>query len=704
MPSNLVVVERFSRRRRHISMRTWWVVLALIATIAAAPSAAAQQSVEVEASVGLDGFVDPDEPTRLTVTVRSPSLFVGSVDVSMRNFQTSVPIEVPSDGLKEVVLDLPAPGSSTSVAVRLVDGDGDPVLDRDVRVPLDPGFDQILTGVLGSSRLLPTLEQVRSEPLLLSVTPVSLDQATFDERLSALDYIVAGSGSLRSMDADGRAVLAEWVEQGGRLISSANDADALGLAMVPAGSFGVAEMAMAGRGEVLVVADPAAVQLGEWPRLLRDVPQSVAGVNGVEFQDQSEWNLISAASAGGGAALPQIPWLAFALVGYAVVVGPVNFFVLKRMGRQELAWLTIPLLSLVTVGAFWLNGPRGDKAAISHASVLLFDAELPRAESGLVMVTGGEGTHELLTPAGWSARPTATVGPSNVVGTATTPDGSSVEFDLQSLEAATVLGAWTPIGAPLAASVEPDGNGFRVSITNNSDWTFWAWGVASGFDVAGRSADLEPAESAETTLRLTGTGDPWEPPMARVALQGNFDISSRDPWEVVYPLSNHLGSAFRDDLGGIYLFGFTDDIGIDFEVDGDPVEGTGTSLVVVPLDAAILDQGSVVTGELVYADGAQWVEPSGFSMFIGGANAVYLRFLAPDGVTSGTIEEGFNNGFNNEFAIYDWDAGEFVELDALDTFSGPSLLTPGGEMLVRLMPGEEFADVIPGTIRVEWDT
>ena len=697
------MVERSWGSRRHITMRIWWAVFVLVGLGAVAiPSASAQQTIEVQATAGLNGFVDPDEPTQLVVTVRSPSLFVGSVEVSVRNFQTAIPIEVPSDGLKEVVFDLPAPGSAANVLVRLVDSEGDPVLDRDVRVPLDPGLDQILTGVLGSNQLEATLQQVRSEPLLLPVTPVAIDGLEFDDRLSALDYIVAGSGSIVGSEASDRAGLARWLEEGGRLVSSAADADALGVAAVPRGAFGVAEMSAVGGGEMLVVADPESVGLDSWPRLLRDVPQSVAGINGVEFQDQSQWNLISAASAGGGPALPQIPWLAFALVGYAVVVGPVNFLVLKRMGKPEWVWVTIPVLSMVTVGLFWLNGPRGDKAAISHASVMMFDGEQSRAETGLVMVTGREGTHELVTPAGWSATPTATFGGSNVVGTATTPDGSSVEFDLQSLEAATVAATWAPEGAPLAATVEPDGNRFQVSVSNTSDWTFWAWGVASGFDASGRSADLAPGESADVTLRLTGNADPWEPPMARIALQGTFNVGVRDPWEIVYPLSNHLGSAFRDGLDGIYLFGFTDDVALEFEVDGVPVSGTGTSLVVVPLDATVLADGAVATGELVYADGAQWVEPSGFSMFIGGANAVYLRFSAPAGVTSGTIEEGFNNGINNSFAVYDWDAGAFVELDARDAFSGASLFTPGGEMLVRLTPGEEFTDVIPDTIRVEW--
>lgn len=687
-------------------MRVRWLALIFVVSVfSSAVPAVAQQSLEVEGAVGLDGYVDPDEPTDLTITVRSPSLFVGSLEVSMRNFQTSVPLEVPADGLKEVVVGLPPPGSSPNVMVRILDGSGNRVLDRDLRVPLDAGFEQILTGVIGSGQLSATLGQVRSRPLGLSITPVSLESGHFDQRLSALDYIVSHGGALAGLSQDEREAIAVWVEGGGRLVANPSDAASLSIPVEDRGAFGPANMARVARGEILVVPDVGSVALDEWPALLRDVPQSVRNVNDVNAANQAEFNLIGPATAGGSVGVPQLPWLAAALAFYGILVGPVNFFLLRRLRRPELAWVTIPAVSILAVALFWLNGPRGDRAEVNHASVVVFDGDRSRAETGLVMVSGAEGVHRLSVPGGWSLMSTSTFGRSNVVGSSTTDAASSIEFDLESLEAATAIAGWQPSGAALRGEVTPDGNNYEVTVTNESPWDFWAWGVVSGFDAAGRNVTLRPGDSASATLRLAGNADPWEPPMARVTLQGgNFNVGARDPWEVVYPLSQHLAARFRDSIDGVYLFGFTDDIILDVAVDGEPVPGSGTSLVIVPLRDAVLSEGGVTGVELLYAQGADWVEPNGFSTFIGGAEAVFLRTSAPDGATSGSIRQSANVGFNNDFAVYDWEDGEFVELTAGNEFSGGSLFTPTGELLIRLTPAEEFSEVIPDTVRVEWNS
>ncbi len=48
--------------------------------------------------------------------------------------------------------------------------------------------------------------------------------------------------------------------------------------------------------------------------------------------------------------LPSIRWLAILLSVYILLVGPVNYFVLRRLRRMQLAWLTIPVLTLLFSG------------------------------------------------------------------------------------------------------------------------------------------------------------------------------------------------------------------------------------------------------------------------------------------------------------------------------------------------------------------
>jgi hypothetical protein len=51
------------------------------------------------------------------------------------------------------------------------------------------------------------------------------------------------------------------------------------------------------------------------------------------------------------AALPSLILFILLTVGYILLLGPVNFLVLRRFRRREFAWVTIPLLSLLCVGS-----------------------------------------------------------------------------------------------------------------------------------------------------------------------------------------------------------------------------------------------------------------------------------------------------------------------------------------------------------------
>jgi hypothetical protein len=51
------------------------------------------------------------------------------------------------------------------------------------------------------------------------------------------------------------------------------------------------------------------------------------------------------------AALPSILLFFFLTILYVVLLGPVNFFALRRLNRRELAWITVPATALLCVGA-----------------------------------------------------------------------------------------------------------------------------------------------------------------------------------------------------------------------------------------------------------------------------------------------------------------------------------------------------------------
>ncbi|NOG49686.1 MAG: hypothetical protein HND48_09765 [Chloroflexi bacterium] len=63
--------------------------------------------------------------------------------------------------------------------------------------------------------------------------------------------------------------------------------------------------------------------------------------------------------------------LAF-LLAYVVLIGPVNYFILSRIGRREFAWLTVPGLIAVFTIAAWVTGfnLRGTDVTLSRLSVI----------------------------------------------------------------------------------------------------------------------------------------------------------------------------------------------------------------------------------------------------------------------------------------------------------------------------------------------
>jgi len=74
----------------------------------------------------------------------------------------------------------------------------------------------------------------------------------------------------------------------------------------------------------------------------------------------------------GVTALPETLSMIFFLAAYVLVVGPINYFVLSRLNRRELAWVTIPLFIVLFTVIAWSTGfnLRGSDATLNRLSVV----------------------------------------------------------------------------------------------------------------------------------------------------------------------------------------------------------------------------------------------------------------------------------------------------------------------------------------------
>jgi hypothetical protein len=133
-----------------------------------------------------------------------------------------------------------------------------------------------------------------------------------------------------------------------------------------------------GSGLVTIIGiDPATPWIAEtdasdalWRRLLP--PRSTVGQ---VITDDTQ--LISAVSQLPALALPPIGGLLLLLGAYILLIGPVNYLVLRRLDRREWAWVTMPILIVVfAVGAY------GFGAALRGSNVIVNEVAIVRGAPG----------------------------------------------------------------------------------------------------------------------------------------------------------------------------------------------------------------------------------------------------------------------------------------------------------------------------------
>lgn len=272
-------------------------------------------------------------------------------------------------------------------------------------------------GIVDGLRLLPNQNQVA--PLVMSIAPGDLPERV--EAWAMLDRIVWQDIDAESLTPAQLAALRGWVAGGGRLViaggtsgpralaafpdvllpyrptattdvapqalagllgeipATATDLPALsgelieGRALATAGDRVVAAERAYGAGQVTLLGfDPAADWIagskgadGMWRRLL---PSRSFG--GLVFADDNM--LVSAVSQLPSLALPPIGGLIVLLGAYILLIGPLNYLVLRRLDRREWAWLTMPgLIVVFAVGAYVFGAAlRGNDMIVNEVAIV----------------------------------------------------------------------------------------------------------------------------------------------------------------------------------------------------------------------------------------------------------------------------------------------------------------------------------------------
>ncbi len=181
---------------------------------------------------------------------------------------------------------------------------------------------------------------------------------------------------------------------------------ARGRALIASGDrVAAAEMSYGSGNVTLLGFDPATPALartkditGLWRRFL----PTRSGAMAVSFTDDSQ--MISAVSQLPALALPPAGGLIVLLAAYIAVIGPLNYLVLKRLDRRELAWITMPVLVVVFAGAAYAYGSvlRGTDVLLNEVAII---RGAPDATEGAAQVYFGlfsptRGSYQVEVPGG----------------------------------------------------------------------------------------------------------------------------------------------------------------------------------------------------------------------------------------------------------------------------------------------------------------
>ena len=626
--------------------------LALLAQLGAAPRAFAQQSgISMVARAGYgDGSYRLAQWYPVVVDISNTGADARGVlewQVPPRDdeevFQRT--IDLPQGSRKRVVLNVYTSGFARAGLLRLLSGSA-VLAEQSVTLnPVDEGV--FLSGVVSSDpALLNSLSSAQvggfSSAQVEHLAPSDLPETVAE--LRAFNALFLHDLDTAALNQGQRAALAGWVGLGGQLVVSGGPTAArvqAGLAdLLPVLSVGELSQgdltALAG----LAGGDPSGLPAGATlnrPQARPGAEQLVPGSDlllrqrygsglaifaAFDFASLRGWpderglwsgvlRQVLPLTPGAGAQLSQFslldrgvlklpslnlpsPWtLVLFMLVYVLVIGPLNYVVLRRMRRLELAWITVPLVVLLFTAGLYVVGValRGGDSQLNQLAVVQASEGQGRghATSFLGLFSPRRATYAL----GFAPATLVTSGPSQsflnarfepvVVGESGAPT-LSVLADISSV---TTLVAEAAVDLPVQvqSAVISDTQGFSGELRNTG-----ALAIDDAVVVRGgafvRLGGIAPGESKRFG---PAEAQPGFPNALDLAASSVFDRQStmnllfdRDSLRFSNP---GLSGTAPTEAEGVYLLAWVAQPTIEVSLGGQPASQNGLTLFVIRLNA-----------------------------------------------------------------------------------------------------------------------
>lgn len=667
--------------RRRGRGRALAVVLAALTITAAAASGVraadgsdgqlSRDDLGAEVVVGYGRGPDPARwsPVEVTFSPRIPIAGELAVHVhgQVGSAQRGQAVEVAAGATKVVHLLVP-PGEE--LAVRFTPRDQDPL---QLALPGDRSATAVYVGGIGAAPALPaTLTSLGSDR---AVRAAAVDPALLDagpRAFEALDAVIVPAAELNALTDEHRRSLEVAVAQGLDLVVPvAPGDDDLPVTWDPVGAVTATgsdvtiepapgtwsatgdELGTAGGDRVVVAASPAGDgrvvataaapgngDLGADARLWAAVLQPRADP-GLPFVNIDHGGF-SAGLFGGELSVPGSGGFALFVLVFVLVVGPINALALRRWGRRELAWVTVPavtlVFTLVAIGsaatraptsspviraAWWLDGVGEELTAtgVQSSSRGTATVDLPAGHDGIVAEP-------------WSML-TGTV--------ARSAEGTRVAVPLEALQAATVV-SWGPAGTPpLQVSATFVDDRLEVELTNDAASTLTDVEVHVATRVKAVD-DLAAGATATVTVDELGDSLPrsrWADGHAEMGMGFDGRPREADPTAAVALLR---GAVLDDAPGPVWVTAVLadDPTGTVPQVSGS-IDDRGTVIAVGV--TATRERGAVSPFEVqrqVLRTGQNGWRPS--PLVVEGADEILVRFRLPPGTQPGDLVSSLDAG------------------------------------------------------------
>lgn len=514
-------------------------------------------------------------------------------------------------------------GSTATAQIRATVRSGDRSAVAGARLVHEPGDELVgLLPQLADNVAVPAAAPLRgtdTEATVLALTPADLRRGAAG--LALFGTLLADPADLAELGPLERGAVAAWVAQGGHLVVEAGDEPLDGVAELlrpPTRGIGVVGGGTVRRAvdldlaSVDAVLDPTGASRsrdtstwfgpsGDVVQPAVDDPFTAWGPMGPLVAGATPKSLVDAAGLRQGG-LDLMLWMA---TGYALVVGPVLFFVLGRTGKRTLGWVAVPALALAgTLGVVASGLWKWSSAQPVQVSTVLVAAKPDGTvgDTGLVSATalaprtgGAEVTARTPAPAVAGG---VGLGEYRVIPLEDSGDQLTGRASLDPGTAATVTAEYV---APLTTSpsvriLRADDGHLVAEVTNRLDVPLDAAHLVGPQLTSGEIGPVGPG--ATITVQLDGVGGGGIEQPYRGQSCGRCAI--RTP--VAGSVELLAGPAFREP-GTVTLVANSAGVVAPLEIGGSPVTvGVTTWVVPVTTYATGTTDADVVTPDPVDAD------------------------------------------------------------------------------------------------------